>query len=125
NAKAITDEIWKNINAQQKQAKQLDLATYAGNYRDPWFGVISLTIKNNKLYFQSEKSPKLRGEIFYYKGNTFVVKWEDRSMDADAFMIFCLSKEGKADEMKMEAISPLTDFSIDIKDLDFHKVNDQ
>lgn len=125
NAVAITDQIWKDIDAQQKQVKQPDLTAYTGNYQDPWFGTISLTIKNNKLYFQSEKSPKLRGEAFYYKGNTFVVKWEDRSMDADAFLIFSLSKEGKADAMKMEAISPLTDFSFDFQDLDFHKASDQ
>jgi hypothetical protein len=46
-------------------------------------------------------------------------------MDADAFLIFSLSKEGKADAMKMEAISPLTDFSFDFQDLDFHKASDQ
>ncbi len=121
-AKGITDEIWEVIDNQQRQP---DLAAYTGKYQDPWFGTIVLTIKNNHLYFHSEKSPKLRGEAFYYKGNTFVVKWEDRSMDADAFMIFSLSKEGKAEGIKMEAISPLTDFSFDFQDLDFHKAYDQ
>lgn len=125
NAKTITDEIWKSIDTQKVEAEQPDLAPYSGKYQDPWFGTIFLTVKNNRLYFQSEKSPKLRGEAFYYKGNTFIVKWNDRSMDADAFMIFSLSKEGIAEGIRMEAISPLTDFSFDFQDLEFHKVSDQ
>jgi hypothetical protein len=43
-------------------------------------------------------------------------------MDADAYVIFDLDKEGKASSMKMNAISPLTDFSFDFQDLDFKKV---
>jgi hypothetical protein len=42
-------------------------------------------------------------------------------MDADAFAIFTLDSEGKANGLKMEAISPLTDFSFDFQDLDFVK----
>jgi hypothetical protein len=26
----------------------------------------------------------------YYKGNTFIVKWDDRSFDADAYVMFSL-----------------------------------
>jgi hypothetical protein len=57
------------------------------------------------------------GEMFYYTGNTFVVKWDDRSMDADAWAVFALDKEGRAEAFTMEAISPLTDFSYDFHDL--------
>ena len=56
-----------------------------------------------------------------YKGNTFVVKWTDRSMDADAFANFTLDQEGKPSGFTMRAISPLTDFSYDFQDLDFHR----
>ena len=55
----------------------------------------------------------------YYKGNTFIVKWYDRSLDADAFVNFSLDNEGKPNGFKMAAISPLTDFSFDFQDLDF------
>ncbi|RZJ80803.1 MAG: DUF3471 domain-containing protein, partial [Flavobacterium sp.] len=43
----------------------------------------------------------------------------DRSLDADAFVNFTLNNQGKADGFKIEAISPLTDFSFDFQDLDF------
>ncbi|MDB5198622.1 MAG: serine hydrolase, partial [Chitinophagaceae bacterium] len=64
----------------------------------------------------------LNGEMFPYKGNTFIVKWTDRSMDADAFVMFDLDNTGKPSGMKMQAISPLTDFSFDFQDLDFKRV---
>lgn len=57
-----------------------------------------------------------------YKGNTFVVKWIDRSLDADAFVMFDPDNDGKALHIKMKPISPLTDFSFDFQDLDFTKV---
>ena len=70
----------------------------------------------------SQRSPKLTGELFPYKGNSFVVKWRDRSMDADAFVIFGLDEQGKAATMTMKAISPLTDFSYDFQDLAFRRL---
>ncbi len=58
-----------------------------------------------------------------YKGNTFIVKWNERSFDADAYVMFDLDKDGKPAGMKMQAISPLTDFSFDFQDLDFKRVD--
>ena len=60
----------------------------------------------------------------FYKGNTFVVKWNERTLNADAFLIFSLNKEAEADELRpMEPVSPLTDFSFDYQDLDFAKIS--
>jgi Domain of unknown function (DUF3471) len=93
-----------------------------GTYTDNWFGDVVISEKNGKLWFESKRSFLLNGEMFPYKGNTYVVKWMDRSMDADAFTIFSLDSEGKAIGIKMNAISPLTDFSFDFQDLDFKRV---
>ena len=78
-----------------------------------------ISVKNGKPWFDSKRSPTLTGELLAYKGNTFVVKWKDRSMDADAYVMFDLDSAGKASGMKMKAISPSTDFSFDFHDLDF------
>ena len=59
--------------------------------------------------------------MMFYKGNTFIVKWNDRSMDADAYVMFDLDAEGNANGIKMKPISPLTDFSFDFQDLNFSK----
>lgn len=121
-AKKITDSIWKAIDMQQKAVTgKPDINNYLGIYTDNWFGDIMVSSKNGKLRFDSRRSPRLTGEMLFYKGNTFVVKWDDRSMDADAYMQFELDREGKAVGLKMNAISPLTDFSFDFQDLDFKR----
>jgi CubicO group peptidase (beta-lactamase class C family) len=123
-AKKTTDAIWTEITAEQKKATaKPDLALFTGTYTDKWFGEIIISIKKGKLWFDSKRSPRFSGEVFFYKEHTWIVKWNDRSMDADAFVIVDLDKSGKASEIKMKAISPLTDFSFDFQDLDFTRKN--
>jgi CubicO group peptidase (beta-lactamase class C family) len=119
-AAKITSEIWKAIDTQQKNNAKIDLNQFVGTFRDAWFGDVTISLKNGKLMFTSKRSPRLSGEMLFYKGNTFVAKWNDRSLEADAFVKFNLDTEGKAAVMTMEAISPLTDFSFDFQDLEFH-----
>ena len=121
-AKKLTDSIWHEINEAGKKVGNKDYSLYLGTYQDPWFGDVIISIKNGKLWFDSKRSPKLTGEMFAYKGNSFVVKWRDRSMDADAFVSFGLDENGKASSIKMKPISPLTDFSYDFQDLDLYRV---
>jgi CubicO group peptidase (beta-lactamase class C family) len=122
-AKKITDGIWKDIEAQQKNnTAKTNFNDFTGTYADKWLGDIEISRKNGKLWFESKRSFLLSGEMFPYKGNTFIVKWTDRSMDADAFAQFDLDNNGKAYHIKMNAISPLTDFSFDFQDLDFKRV---
>jgi hypothetical protein len=109
-------------NALSQAGKQPNARLFIGEYADSWLGKVILAERNGKLWFQSVRSPQLRGEMSFYKGNTFVVKWVNRRMKADAFVLFNLDQEGKAAGFRMKAISPLTDFSYDFQDLDFHKL---
>jgi len=123
-ATKLVDSIWHDIETVQQSGKEkADINLFTGTYHDVWLGDIVISIKNGKPWFDSKRSPKLTGELFFYKANTFVVKWKDRSMDADAYLNFSLNEEGKASGIKMRAISPLTDFSYDFHDLDFHRIN--
>jgi len=122
-AKIITDSIWNAINSVQRSNKnKIDVTPYIGKFKDLWFGEISISNNNGKLLFASKRSPRLTGELFYFKGNTFVVKWNNRSFDADAFVTFRLDENGTASGITMKAISPLTDFSYDFHDLEFYPV---
>jgi len=122
NATSITEEVWKNIETQSNSARVIpDIAPFIGTYSDVWFGDVTVSQKDDKLRFYAVKSPKLTGEMIFYRGNTFIVKWDDRTLDADAFAVFSLDREGKPSGITMEAISPLTDFSFDFQDLDFHR----
>lgn len=121
--KKITDEVWKEVADQQKNpAAKPDVNLFTGTFNDNWFGDVVISVKNGKLWFDSKRSPRLTGEIFYYKANTFVVKFTERALDADAFLQFNLDNNGKATGFKIEAISPNTDFSFDFQDMDFYRV---
>jgi CubicO group peptidase (beta-lactamase class C family) len=123
-AEKIVSDVWKTISDQQKNPSGIDPNPYVGTYRDNWFGNITIRLENGKMLFNSIRSPHLAGELLYYKGNTFVVKWFDRSFDADAFVMFGLNYEGKPTTIKMKAFSPTTDFSYDFHDLDFTRVGE-
>jgi CubicO group peptidase (beta-lactamase class C family) len=121
-AKKSTDKIWNDIEAAQKlNTDKKNLSLYAGTYTDPWFGQVEISQKNGNLWFQSKRSYLLNGPMYPFKGNTFIVKWTDRSLDADAYVMFDLDYEGKPAAIKMKPISPLTDFSFDFQDLDFSR----
>lgn len=119
--KEETDSVWMVVKANERKGTT-DITQYKGVYKDKWFGEVTISVKNGKAWFESKKSQKLRGQLFFYKANTYVVKWIDRSMDADAFVTFSLDEEGNAKGMTMNAISPATDFSFDFQDLDFVKM---
>jgi hypothetical protein len=62
-------------------------------------------------------SPLLFGELEHWQHDTFVVRWRDRELRADAFVSFALDPHGKVDEVKMTPVSEATDFSFDFQDL--------
>jgi CubicO group peptidase (beta-lactamase class C family) len=117
---AVSAKVWETV--EKSKGARIDPADYIGVYEDPWFGKVEVSEKNGKLSFRSHRSPKLNGEMFYYKANSFAVKWAYQDMDADAFAIFSLDEEGKAQSIRMKAISPNTDFSFDFQDLDLKRV---
>jgi hypothetical protein len=116
-ADKVTTEVWAKIAENQKNKVKIDAKNFTGTYKDNWFGNITISEKKGKMYFNSERSPQLAGEIFFYKDNTFAVKWFNRSFNADALITFSENNTN----IKMAAISELTDFSYDFQDLDFYK----
>ncbi len=118
---AVTKAVWNTVaKAKSNHIKNSD---YIGTYKDNWFGKIKIYEKNKKLWFASVRSPKLTGQLFFYKANTFAIKWNYQDMPADALAMFTLDEEGKAVGIKMRGISPNIDFSFDFQDLDLKRVH--
>lgn len=90
-----------------------------GSYVDPWFGEIELSWQGKKLVLSAVKSPILSGELKYLGDSNFVVRWFDRTLEADAFVFFERDESGIVSGVKMKAISSETDFSFDFHDLNF------
>lgn len=117
-AKEITDRVWATVNAGSNEPSvEFVYGDFEGTYSDVWFGDVIISEENGRMRIRSVKSPRLKGEMFHYTADTFIVKWDDRSFNADAYAVFSLDREGKPVSFTMEAISPLTDFSFDFQDL--------
>ena len=122
-AKKIGEEVEKDMQAQlSKAGGQFNFQPYLGIYRDVWFGDIEISMKNGKAWMDCKRSPKLSGEVLSYKGNSLIVRWTDRTLDADAYLMFTTDMDGKPSGLTMKAISPLTDFSFDFHDLDLKRI---
>ena len=119
-ADSVVKKVWQTVTAAKNT--KMDKQAYTGIYEDSWFGKIEIFMKGDQLWFKSYRSPKLNGPMHFYRANTFAIKWEYQDMPADAFASFTLDEEGKAQSIKMKAISPDTDFSFDFHDLDLKRV---
>ena len=95
----------------------LPLAKYAGTYRDAWYGDITIAAEGDKLVMRFSHTPSLVGDLEHWQHDTFVVRWRDRELRADAFVTFALNPDGSIDQAKMQPVSPTTDFSFDFQDL--------
>ena len=117
---SITANVWKTVEASKNRPVNND--DFIGIYEDKWFGKIEVFLKENQLWFRSFRSPRLNGPMHFYKANTFAIEWEDPDLNCDAFAMFGLDEEGKAQSIKMKGISPNIDFSYDFQDLDLQRV---
>ena len=120
-AKAVTAEVWETVDA--ADGSHINPNDYTGTYVDKWFGKIRVYQEEKQLWFTCQRSPKLSGPMYFYKANAFAVKWIHRELDADAFAIFSLDEEGKAQTIRMKGISPDIDFSYDFQDLYFERID--
>lgn len=131
-AEKRADSIEKQVQAdiaqqlKHKSGRSLKEDKIKGAYRDKWFGKVHIKQPSKgNLRFISEKSPELVGDIQFYRGTTYIVRWDNATFNADAFINFRLDHQGKAQGFTMEAISPLTDFSFDFQDLSFKRYREK
>lgn len=127
-AKLVSRQQRETAAAEQKAAAARDtsskpslpLERYAGTYSDAWYGDIAIAPENGKLVMRFTHTPSLTGELEHFQHDTFIARWRDRELRADAYVIFALDADGSIDQIKMRAVSPATDFSFDFHDLLLH-----
>jgi CubicO group peptidase (beta-lactamase class C family) len=98
-------------------APSLPLEAYAGVYTDRWYGDVTVALDGDRLVMRFSRTPSLVGELEPWRNDTFLVRWRDRELRADAFVTFDLAPDGRVQEVRMVAASPDVDFSFDFQDL--------
>ncbi|WP_370898903.1 serine hydrolase [Chryseobacterium gossypii] len=109
-------EAFKKETGLQPKAEQ-----FTGKYHDLWFGDVDISRQGNVYRISCANSPRLKGELLPYSNNSFIIRWDDRSYDADAYIIFSYDENGKAQSATLKPISEVTDFSFDFGDLDLRR----
>jgi CubicO group peptidase (beta-lactamase class C family) len=92
------------------------LEAYAGTYRDPWYGDVAITRAFDGLRIAFSHTPVLRGRLEPWSPDVFRTRFEDRGAE-DAWVTFAFTPDGKVDQVRMKAVSPLADSSYDFGDL--------
>lgn len=67
-----------------KSKPSLSLDGYVGRYRDPWYGDVVVEKRGDGLGIRFTHSPGLTGKLEHWQQDTFIARWNDRSMLADA-----------------------------------------
>lgn len=113
------DEAWEKHQAARdgRSRPSLPLEGYAATYRDAWYGDVTISREGRKLVMRFAHTPALVGTLEHWQHDTFLVRWHDRALNADAFASFALDPDGKVRELRMQAASSLTDFSFDFHHL--------
>ncbi|WP_236943139.1 DUF3471 domain-containing protein [Hymenobacter sp. PAMC 26628] len=124
-ADQATVAAFKQVAAAQKAAPEKpDYTAYVGRYQDAWLGDVRVFAQDNQLWFKSQRSPRLVGQLLPYRGDTYVLRWRDRTftLHPDVYAAFTLDAQGQAASLKLTPISKLLDFSYDFQDLDLQRV---
>ena len=96
-----------------------DLALLVGRYRDPWFGDVNIGLEDGQLAFSADKSPRFKGAMQHHAGNRFVVRWTDRTLEADAYVLF---ETDRNDQVTGISMMKLDDGDFDFEDLKLTRV---
>jgi hypothetical protein len=102
----------------------LPLAKYAGTYRDPWYGDVKVSQEGDKLAIRFTRTPSLVGDLLHWQHDTFLARWRDRELRADAYATFWLNADGSVHQLRIVPASESVDFSFDFQDLVLKPVPD-
>src|ERR1700761_733661 len=94
-----------------------DLRAFAGTFHDPWRGNATVAQHGNELELTFSHTNALTGPLTPVGVNLFIVRWRDRSLNADAYVRFTSDYSGKVSGFTMQAVSATTDFSYDFQAL--------
>ena len=107
-----------------KVGPSLDLARYAGRYRDPWYGDVVIASTARGLTIDFTSTPRMAGRLKHWQYDSFVTDFDDPAIEP-AYVTFALDADGKVTRVTMKPVSKIADFSWDYQDLDLKPVEDK
>jgi len=118
-ANAAEKKVFDARNASSKPS--LPLEKYVGEYKDPWYGLATITEQNGKLVLNLTRTSGGIADLEHFQYDTFHAIFRENTIP-DAFVTFDLNPDGTIERMKMVHTSDLADFSFDYQDFNFKPV---
>ncbi|MEO9947535.1 MAG: serine hydrolase [Paraglaciecola sp.] len=122
----------QHTNKSEKHTVPIDLnhadaRAYIGTYEDPWLGRFVIELSDNSenalLKIKALRIDKFVGKLFLIENsNRVLIRWDDRSLEADAIIDFNRNELGNIIGMTLAPASKDVDFSYDFQDLSFTKL---
>jgi uncharacterized protein DUF3471 len=66
----------------------LALDKYGGVYTDAWYGDGAIALEFDRLAIRFTKTTAFIGDLEHYQYDTFIARWRDRELRADAYVTF-------------------------------------
>lgn len=98
----------------------LPLASFAGRYRDPWYGDILVIERGGQLAIDFTRTPALKSPLEPWGTDAFRTRFPNGAGE-DAIVTFNV-ENGAVTRMSMRALSPIADFSFDYHHLELTPV---
>lgn len=99
----------------------LPLPAYAATYHDNWYGDVMVSERGGGLWINFASTPRMEGRLEHYQYDTFRTVLTDPAIEP-ALVTFQLDAHGAVERVRMQAASPLADFSFNYHDLDLRPV---
>jgi hypothetical protein len=97
----------------------LPVQNYTGTLTSDWYGDVIVEYVADELRIDFTHTKMLKGKLEHHTGNTFIVRWDDTLLEADAYIHFEMDKAQQVKSASMEYVNPhITDFSFDFHNLD-------
>jgi hypothetical protein len=112
----------KRLAERKASAKpSLPLASYAGTYRDPLYGDLTVTLENGKLVLRFSHTPSFTADLEPWQYDTFRTHWRDPVV-TKGFVTFPLTARGELDALVFDQPSLL---DADFSEVDFHRLKEE
>ncbi|ESP95219.1 serine hydrolase [Pseudoalteromonas luteoviolacea] len=113
------DALYNNLGPEKVIDKQasLPLSHYTGTLRSPWYGDVIVEEIAGQLHIDFTHTKLLKGTLSHHNGNTFVIKWHEKLLEADSYIHFTMHDQ-HVKSADLEWVNPdVTDFSFDFHNL--------
>ena len=80
-------------------------------FNDAWYGEIVVERVKDRLAMNFTKTPSLVGDLEHWQDDTWIVRWHDRELRADAYVTYAFNPDGTIDQVKVTVFGPVVNLA--------------